>query len=80
MICWLASLLGFLEQGLLVKDPKKLRDNYIYTLQFKLDVASIIPTDLIYFAVGIHSPEVRFNRLLHFARMFELQGVDVVVP
>ncbi|KAK2495255.1 hypothetical protein MC885_006263 [Smutsia gigantea] len=62
---------GFLEQGLLVKDPKKLRDNYIHTLQFKLDVASIIPTDLIYFAVGIHSPEVRFNRLLHFARMFE---------
>uniref|UniRef100_A0A8C9CRN1 Cyclic nucleotide-gated channel alpha-2 n=1 Tax=Phocoena sinus TaxID=42100 RepID=A0A8C9CRN1_PHOSS len=38
---------------------------------FKLDVASIIPTDLIYFAVGIHSPELRFNRLLHFARMFE---------
>ncbi|XP_007991192.3 cyclic nucleotide-gated channel alpha-2 [Chlorocebus sabaeus] len=62
---------GFLEQGLLVKDTKKLRDNYIHTLQFKLDVASIIPTDLIYFAVGIHSPEVRFNRLLHFARMFE---------
>ncbi|PNJ15497.1 cyclic nucleotide-gated olfactory channel [Pongo pygmaeus] len=62
---------GFLEQGLLVKDTKKLRDNYIHTLQFKLDVASIIPTDLIYFAVDIHSPEVRFNRLLHFARMFE---------
>nr|XP_008542349.1 PREDICTED: cyclic nucleotide-gated olfactory channel [Equus przewalskii] len=62
---------GFLEQGLLVKDTKKLRDSYIHTLQFKLDVASIIPTDLIYFAVGIHSPELRFNRLLHFARMFE---------
>ncbi|DAA13266.1 cyclic nucleotide-gated channel alpha-2 [Bos indicus] len=62
---------GFLEQGLLVKDTKKLRDNYIHTMQFKLDVASIIPTDLIYFAVGIHNPEVRFNRLLHFARMFE---------
>ncbi|XP_058297730.1 cyclic nucleotide-gated olfactory channel [Hylobates moloch] len=62
---------GFLEQGLLVKDTKKLRDNYIHTLQFKLDVASIIPTDLIYFAVDIHSPEVRFNRLLRFARMFE---------
>ncbi|TKC44963.1 hypothetical protein EI555_006295 [Monodon monoceros] len=62
---------GFLEQGLLVKDTKMLRDNYIHTLWFKLDVASIIPTDLIYFAVGIHSPELRFNRLLHFAHMFE---------
>uniref|UniRef100_A0A8C3PV08 Cyclic nucleotide gated channel subunit alpha 2 n=1 Tax=Chrysolophus pictus TaxID=9089 RepID=A0A8C3PV08_CHRPC len=62
---------GFLEQGLLVKDLKKLRDNYIYTLQFKLDVLSILPTDLVYFAVGLHRPELRFNRLLHFSRMFE---------
>ncbi|XP_048815626.1 cyclic nucleotide-gated olfactory channel-like isoform X1 [Lagopus muta] len=62
---------GFLEQGLLVKDLKKLRDNYVYTLQFKLDVLSILPTDLVYFAVGLHRPELRFNRLLHFSRMFE---------
>lgn len=62
---------GFLEQGLLVKDTKMLRDNYTHILLFKLDVASIIPTDLIYFAVGIHRPELRFSRLLHFARMFE---------
>ncbi|XP_075018349.1 cyclic nucleotide-gated channel alpha-2 isoform X2 [Calonectris borealis] len=62
---------GFLEQGLLVKDLKKLRDNYIHTLQFKLDVLSILPTDLAYFAVGLHCPELRFNRLLHFSRMFE---------
>ncbi|XP_054244826.1 cyclic nucleotide-gated olfactory channel [Indicator indicator] len=62
---------GFLEQGLLVKDLKKLRDNYIYTLQFKLDVLSILPTDLAYFAAGLHRPELRFNRLLRFSRMFE---------
>ncbi|NXT86792.1 CNGA2 protein, partial [Anhinga rufa] len=62
---------GFLEQGLLVKDPKKLQANYIHTLQFKLDVLSILPTDLVYFAVGLHCPELRFNRLLHFSRMFE---------
>ncbi|KAM6323062.1 cyclic nucleotide-gated channel alpha-2-like [Podargus strigoides] len=62
---------GFLEEGLLVKDLKKLRDNYIHTLQFKLDVLSILPTDLAYFAVGLHHPELRFNRLLRFSRMFE---------
>ncbi|NWI11135.1 CNGA2 protein, partial [Crypturellus soui] len=62
---------GFLEQGLLVKDLKKLRDSYIHTLQFKLDVFSILPTDLVYFAVGLHHPELRFNRLLRFSRMFE---------
>ncbi|XP_042334079.1 cyclic nucleotide-gated olfactory channel isoform X2 [Sceloporus undulatus] len=62
---------GFLEQGLLVKDPKKLRDKYIATLQFKLDLLSILPTDFGYFAFGVHRPELRFNRLLRFSRMFE---------
>ncbi|KAG7464918.1 hypothetical protein MATL_G00170710 [Megalops atlanticus] len=62
---------GFLEQGLLVKDLSKLRDSYIHTLQFKLDVLSILPTDLAYLATGIHTPQLRFNRLLRFPRMFE---------
>ncbi|XP_060105883.1 cyclic nucleotide-gated olfactory channel [Heteronotia binoei] len=62
---------GFLEQGLLVRDPKKLGDKYVATLQFKLDIISVLPTDFAYFATGLHRPEVRFNRLLHFSRMFE---------
>ncbi|XP_019719907.1 cyclic nucleotide gated channel subunit alpha 2b [Hippocampus comes] len=62
---------GFLEQGLLVKDHAKLRDGYVRTLQFKLDVVSILPTDLAYFSTGIHTPQLRFNRLLRFPRMFE---------
>ncbi|XP_066571381.1 cyclic nucleotide-gated channel alpha-2-like [Amia ocellicauda] len=62
---------GFLEQGLLVKDLSKLSSVYVHTLQFKLDVLSILPTDLAYLATGIHTPELRFNRLLRFPRMFE---------
>ncbi|XP_018432468.1 PREDICTED: cyclic nucleotide-gated olfactory channel-like [Nanorana parkeri] len=62
---------GFLEQGLLVRDTKMLSVNYIRTLQFKLDVLSILPTDLVYLAVGLHRAELRFNRLLHFPRLFE---------
>uniref|UniRef100_A0A674B5N4 Cyclic nucleotide gated channel subunit alpha 2 n=1 Tax=Salmo trutta TaxID=8032 RepID=A0A674B5N4_SALTR len=62
---------GFLEQGLLVKDLSKLRDSYVRTFQFKLDVVSILPTDLAYISTGIHTPELRFNRLLRFPRMFE---------
>ncbi|XP_078259100.1 cyclic nucleotide-gated channel cone photoreceptor subunit alpha [Rhinoraja longicauda] len=62
---------GFLEQGLLVKDGKKLRDNYTKMPQFKLDVLSLLPTDLAYFSLGFKYPEVRFNRLLRFSRMFE---------
>ncbi|CAI9551916.1 unnamed protein product [Staurois parvus] len=62
---------GFLEQGLLVKDAKKLRDYYKKTLQFKLDMLSLVPTDLAYLKLGPKFPELRFNRLLRFARMFE---------
>uniref|UniRef100_A0A8D2LPX4 Cyclic nucleotide gated channel subunit alpha 2 n=1 Tax=Varanus komodoensis TaxID=61221 RepID=A0A8D2LPX4_VARKO len=62
---------GFLEQGLLVRDLKKLREKYIGTMHFKLDILSILPTDFAYFATGIHRPELRFNRLLRFSRMFE---------
>ncbi|XP_063058706.1 cyclic nucleotide gated channel subunit alpha 2b [Engraulis encrasicolus] len=62
---------GFLEQGLLVKDLSRLRDSYVHTLQFKLDVLSMVPTDFIYFVTGIHTPQLRFNRLLRFPRMFE---------
>ena len=32
---------------------------------------SILPTDLAYIATGIHTPQLRFNRLLRFPRMFE---------
>ncbi|XP_043928105.1 cyclic nucleotide-gated cation channel alpha-3 [Protopterus annectens] len=62
---------GFLEQGLLVKDAEKLKHNYTKTLQFKLDALSLIPTDLMYIKLGLNYPEMRFNRLLRFARMFE---------
>uniref|UniRef100_A0AAY5EP08 Cyclic nucleotide-binding domain-containing protein n=1 Tax=Electrophorus electricus TaxID=8005 RepID=A0AAY5EP08_ELEEL len=62
---------GFLEQGLLVKDLVKLRDNYIRTFQFKLDIVSIVPTDLVYTVTGVNTPQLRFNRLLRFSRMFE---------
>ncbi|NWX42827.1 CNG1 protein, partial [Steatornis caripensis] len=62
---------GFLEQGLLVQDEKKLRDCYTKTMQFKLDVLSLLPTDLAYLKVGLNYPELRFNRLLRISRLFE---------
>ncbi|XP_063809399.1 cyclic nucleotide-gated cation channel alpha-3 isoform X2 [Pseudophryne corroboree] len=62
---------GFLEQGLLVRDAKKLKNYYTKTLQFKFDMLSLLPTDLVYLKIGPHFPELRFNRLFRFARMFE---------
>ncbi|MBZ3877119.1 Cyclic nucleotide-gated channel cone photoreceptor subunit alpha, partial [Sciurus carolinensis] len=62
---------GYLEQGLLVKERVKLIKKYTSNLQFKLDVLSMIPTDLIYFKLGWNYPEVRLNKLLRISRMFE---------
>ncbi|TNM85057.1 hypothetical protein fugu_009235 [Takifugu bimaculatus] len=81
-ICWLVldylsdliyywTLVSDSEQGLLVKDQAKLWASYVRTLQFKLDLLSILPTDLAYISTGIHTPQLRFNRLLRFPRMFE---------
>ncbi|KAG9344162.1 hypothetical protein JZ751_012645 [Albula glossodonta] len=62
---------GYLEQGLLVKDEKKLRQKYMDSFQFKLDVASMIPTDVLYFYLGLSYPEIRLNKLLRVMRMLE---------
>ncbi|KAJ1215021.1 hypothetical protein NDU88_002631 [Pleurodeles waltl] len=62
---------GYLEQGLLISDERKLREKYKKTSQFKLDVISIIPTDIFYFYLGLDYPELRLNKLLRVSRMFE---------
>ncbi|XP_048826467.1 cyclic nucleotide-gated channel rod photoreceptor subunit alpha isoform X1 [Brienomyrus brachyistius] len=62
---------GYLEQGLLVKDEMKLRQRYMESLQFKLDLISMIPTDILYFKLGLRYPEIRLNKLFRVNRMFE---------
>uniref|UniRef100_A0A3B4Z4S1 Cyclic nucleotide gated channel subunit alpha 1b n=1 Tax=Stegastes partitus TaxID=144197 RepID=A0A3B4Z4S1_9TELE len=65
------SLVSYLEQGLLVKDELKLRERYMKSFQFKLDMASMVPTDLLYIVFGFSYPEIRLNKLLRFNRMLE---------
>ncbi|XP_054709555.1 cyclic nucleotide-gated cation channel subunit A-like [Uloborus diversus] len=69
---------GFLEQGLLVRDSTQLLKNYIHSHQFKMDVLSLVPTDLMYLITdttcNLHVPCViifRLNRLLRFHRLLE---------
>ncbi|XP_008064246.1 cyclic nucleotide-gated cation channel alpha-3 isoform X1 [Carlito syrichta] len=62
---------GFLEQGLMVRDTDRLWKHYTKTLQFRLDVLALVPTDLAYLKLGMNYPELRFNRLLKISRLFE---------
>ncbi|XP_075951214.1 cyclic nucleotide-gated channel alpha-3-like [Anarhichas minor] len=65
------SRTGFLEQGLLVRDEKILKEKYMKTRQFRFDIISLIPTDIVFLKIGINNPEWRFNRLFRLARLFE---------
>ena len=60
---------GYLEQGLLVYDSKKLSKNYMASADFKLDVICLTPLDLIQLAIGWH-PILRFPRFLKIYRTF----------
>ncbi|KAK3574567.1 hypothetical protein QTP86_010186 [Hemibagrus guttatus] len=71
MDTFVRSRTGFLEQGLLVKDTKKLMENYRKMAQFKYDIFSMLPTDIFMIKVGYNNPELRFNRLFKMARLFE---------
>ena len=56
---------------MLVKDEKLLLKHYTDSFQFRIDVISMIPTDVLYFALGLDYPEIRINKLLRLNRMFE---------
>lgn len=69
---------GYLEQGLIVRDTHKLLINYLKGWQLKLDLLSLMPTDLFYLVIGTSCDQtipcpviVRLNRLLKCYRMFE---------
>ncbi|KAH1002333.1 hypothetical protein HUJ04_008429 [Dendroctonus ponderosae] len=70
---------GYLEQGLLVTDPTKLRAHYLQSKSWKTDILAIIPTDIAYiwwqpFDCLQQVPcsvIVRINRLFKLPRLWE---------
>uniref|UniRef100_A0A1I8EWI8 Cyclic nucleotide-binding domain-containing protein n=1 Tax=Wuchereria bancrofti TaxID=6293 RepID=A0A1I8EWI8_WUCBA len=63
------SRTGFLEQGLLVRDISRISKLYLKSLQFKLDIISILPFDLILSLIFQRSlPYLRFNRIIRYPR------------
>ena len=56
---------------MLVRDTKMMRIHYMKTRTFKLDILSILPTDICYVFFGLNTPIWRVNRLLRFNRLLE---------
>jgi hypothetical protein len=66
--------LGFLEQGLLVRDVKRIKEIYYKSVQFRLDFLSVLPFDYLTLFV-FHRPALfRFNRLLRRERLVKFMS------
>nr|ARF06957.1 cGMP-gated cation channel beta-3 [Aptychotrema vincentiana] len=65
--------LQFVKQGDIITDKIEIRKHYMKSLKFKLDLASIIPFDLLYLLLD-YNPLFRLNRLLKYSIFFELNN------
>ncbi|CAH0391864.1 unnamed protein product [Bemisia tabaci] len=61
---------GYLEQGLMVYNSKKLAGHYLKSNSFVLDVLALLPLDLLQFNLGIQ-PLLRFPRFLKVYRVYD---------
>ncbi|KAK3084244.1 hypothetical protein FSP39_010629 [Pinctada imbricata] len=60
---------GYLDQGIMVYDSKRLAKKYMSTKMIYLDTICLLPLDFLQFAIGIH-PMLRFPRFLKVYRTF----------
>ncbi|MFH4973714.1 hypothetical protein AB6A40_000423 [Gnathostoma spinigerum] len=67
---FVASRTGFLEQGLLVRDIPRIRKLYLKSTQFKIDMISLLPLDLILgLAMQQQMTVLRLNRMIRYGRL-----------
>ncbi|XP_043544967.1 cyclic nucleotide-gated cation channel beta-3-like [Chiloscyllium plagiosum] len=62
--------LQFIKQGDIINNKEEMKKNYMQSLKFKLDLASVIPFDLFYLVFDCN-PLFRLNRLLKYLAFFE---------
>ncbi|XP_055332061.1 cGMP-gated cation channel alpha-1-like [Paramacrobiotus metropolitanus] len=65
---------GYLaEERVMIREPRKLVKHWLRSVKGKLDVISILPTDIAFFWTGLRWPYsiIRVNRLLKYGRFTE---------
>ncbi|XP_068117243.1 cyclic nucleotide-gated channel beta-1 isoform X3 [Hyperolius riggenbachi] len=65
--------LQFVRGGDIITDKKDMRNHYIKTDRFKMDVISLLPLDLLYFKFGVRSI-LRLPRILKYMAFFEFNN------
>ncbi|XP_058243389.1 cyclic nucleotide-gated cation channel beta-3 isoform X1 [Hemibagrus wyckioides] len=62
--------LQFVRGGDIVCDKKDMRENYMKTERFKMDIISLFPLEILYYFTGVKSI-LRFPRILKYMAFFE---------
>ncbi|NWX13991.1 CNGB1 protein, partial [Aegotheles bennettii] len=65
--------LQFVRGGDIITDKKAMKEHYMKTERFKMDVLCLLPLDFLYFKVGVN-PLLRFPRCLKYMAFFEFNS------
>ncbi|XP_010127886.1 PREDICTED: cyclic nucleotide-gated cation channel beta-1, partial [Chlamydotis macqueenii] len=65
--------LQFVRGGDIITDKKAMKENYLRSERFKMDVMCLLPLDFFYFKVGVN-PLLRFPRCLKYMAFFEFNN------
>ncbi|XP_065590329.1 cyclic nucleotide-gated cation channel beta-1 [Cyrtonyx montezumae] len=65
--------LQFVRGGDIISDKKAMKENYLRSQRFKMDVVCLLPLDFFYFKVGVN-PLLRFPRCLKYLAFFEFNN------
>ncbi|XP_010002693.1 PREDICTED: cyclic nucleotide-gated cation channel beta-1 [Chaetura pelagica] len=65
--------LQFVRGGDVISDKKAMKENYLRSQRFKMDLLCLLPLDFFYFKVGVN-PLLRFPRCLKYMAFFEFNS------
>ncbi|KFP02691.1 Cyclic nucleotide-gated cation channel beta-1, partial [Calypte anna] len=65
--------LQFVQGGDIISDKKAMKEHYLQSQRFKMDVLCLLPLDFFYFKVGVN-PLLRFPRCLKYMAFFEFNS------